>query len=63
MPSKYELNELYAQKAVVGGFADDYYWSSIQDDSNYAWYQYFKRGARNDGSKDYAFRVRAVRAF
>jgi hypothetical protein len=30
LPSKYELNLLYLQKAAVGGFANAYYWSSCE---------------------------------
>jgi hypothetical protein len=64
LPSKDELNLLYQQKAVVGGFADDGYWSSTQSISIAAWGQYFGDG---DGQFTYykadAYRVRAVRAF
>jgi hypothetical protein len=63
LPSKDELNQLYAQKTVVGGFADSYYWSSSEDDDNSACGQSFSSGGQGDYPKDYDFRVRAVRAF
>jgi len=44
LPSKYELNLLYSQKAVVGGFADFYYWSFSESNSYTAWMQYFGNG-------------------
>ena len=64
LPTKEELNLLYKQKEIVGGFATDYYWSSSEDCSGYAWIQYFGNGYQNDDYyKDYTFYVRAVRAF
>jgi hypothetical protein len=63
LSSKDELNQLYAQKAVVGGFADSYYWSSSEDDDNSARGQSFASGGQGDYPKDYDFRVRAVRVF
>jgi hypothetical protein len=44
LPSKDELNKLYEKKAVVGGFAADYYWSSSQVAALNAWFQYFVCG-------------------
>jgi len=64
LPSKYELNLLYQQKNVVGGFASAYYWSSTEVDSGYAWIQNFYNSNQLNGSKGVAsYRVRAVRAF
>jgi hypothetical protein len=64
LPSKYELNLLYLQKVAVGGFASAYYWSSTENNSNYAWIQYFDDGYQSiGGSKDFTFYVRAIRAF
>lgn len=63
LPSKDELNLLYAQKAVVGGFVSNYYWSSSQINSVNAWIQYFPSGSQNGLSKDHTDGVRAVRAF
>jgi hypothetical protein len=63
LPSKYELNLLYVQRTVVGGFANFYYWSSTEFDANYAFGQFFDNGNQNFPSKFYAYYVRAVRAF
>ena len=63
LPSKYELNLLYAQKTVVGGFAFNFYWSSTEFGSASAWNQNFGYGGQGVYSKGNAFYVRAVRAF
>ena len=63
LPSKYELNLLYLQKAVVGGFASAYYWSSSEYSNNFAWYQNFDSGFQGYGNKVNSTSVRAVRAF
>jgi len=44
LPSKYELNLLYLERATVGGFSYDFYWSSTENGSASAWYQYFPTG-------------------
>jgi len=74
LPSKDELNELYENRLEIGGF--DYtgiYWSSSEGGPNdygsysNAWYQSFSNGTQYGNtkytSKDYTYRVRAVRAF
>ncbi len=63
LPSKYELNLLYAQKTVVGGFAVNGYWSSTENAGNNAWAQYFNDGSQHSDFKGYTYGVRAVRAF
>ena len=66
LPSKFELNLLYLQKTVVGGFAYFNYWSSTEGNTNWtvAWLQNFNTGSQfNNGIKGYAYYVRAVRAF
>jgi len=63
LPSKYELNLLYLQKTVVGGFANNYYWSSTEFDFDSAWRQLFYNGIQNFYYKNYPEYVRAVRAF
>ncbi len=63
LPSKYELNLLYLQKAVVGGFASNVYWSSTETSSSDAWDQYFYTGLQTNYDKNNTYYVRAVRAF
>ena len=63
LPSQDELNELYLQRAVVGGFAVADYWSSSQSSANSARFQNFFNGNQVDFSKNVTVRVRAVRAF
>jgi len=67
LPSKDELNEMYIQRTVIGGFAytNEYWWSSSEYDTNYAWAQNFTYGfsfhdSKNGGASTY---VRAIRAF
>ena len=65
LPSKDELNELYKQEDVVGGFKTQYYWSSSEDDSLLAWLQaFFFGGSQFVGYKNTDDKyVRAVRSF
>jgi hypothetical protein len=63
LPSKDELNLLYQQKSVVGGFAVNYYWSSSEGTGYHAWAQYFDDGNKSYGNKNNTLPVRAVRAF
>jgi len=63
LPSKYELNLLYLQKTVVGGFANYFYWSSSEYDNGNAWIKYFTNGYQTNYGKNYTLYVRAVRAF
>ena len=65
LPSKHELNLLYIERATVGGFTTNYYWSSTEVDSSYAWRQeFFIRGLQSNDNKYIASNsVRAVRAF
>ena len=69
LPSKDELNELYLQKDSIGGFAQDYYWSSSESDPAFpdlAWGQFFQdgwNGMQVDDTKSTQGSVRAIRAF
>jgi hypothetical protein len=63
LPSKFELSLLYLQKTVVGGFSNDFYWSSTEHFSNNAWAQSFLDGYQGSGGKDISSCVRAIRAF
>jgi hypothetical protein len=62
-PSKYELNLLYLQKDIIGGFASANYWSSSEYNSAGAYYQYFATGGQSADYKYLTYYVRAVRAF
>ena len=70
LPSKDELNELYKQREIVGGFVlrpgtdrYPYYYSSSQHSSDSAWYQHFDGFAQYDAPKAFKLLVRPVRAF
>ena len=71
LPSIEELNKMYQNIGQgnalglgnVGGFANNYYWSSTEFDINDAWDQDFVYGGQDDARKDYNDYVRAVRAF
>lgn len=63
LPSRYELNLLYLQKAVVGGFANSPYWSSSEFSDTDSWLQNFGDGGIYVQNRTSNFLVRAVRAF
>ncbi len=65
LPSKDELNKLYLNKGAIGGFADNYYWSSSEGLEYWwsAWEQDFNDGSQGYSGQYDALRVRAVRAF
>ncbi len=63
LPSKDELDELYVQREMVGGFAAADYWSSSQDDAILAWGEALNKGFQGTVSKDNSLHVRPVRAF
>ena len=65
LPTKDELNILFENKEMIGGFAERFYWSSTDgdDDNTDAWVQEFKgRGFQNDGGKHYKYPSRPVRS-
>lgn len=63
LPSKNELDMLFQQKAIVGGFSSNSYWSSSQSDPADAWKQAFNTGYKLCYDKFAAFKVRAIRSF
>jgi hypothetical protein len=63
LPSRDELNKLYLNKSVIGGFASYYYWSSSQISSLFSLCLDFSSGASATASKNNSFYVRAVRKF
>ena len=63
LPNKEELGLLYAQKDIVGGFANTVYWSSSEIDNNNAWTVPFNTGTPFPQFKGNIPKVRAVRTF
>jgi hypothetical protein len=63
LPSKDELNEMYLNKAAIGGFANNAYWSSTEAGNSNAWRQSFGNGYQYASDKGFDYDVRAVRAF
>ena len=62
LPNKEELNILYINKQSIGGFANDFYWSSTEDSDSFAWIQKFTDGGQGIANKVYPFYVRSVRS-
>jgi hypothetical protein len=65
LPSKDELDLMYKNLKTkgLGGFSNDYYWSSSEDGNSYACFQDFSDGEQYLSSKGFTYSVRAVRAF
>jgi len=70
LPSRDELNILYRNRDLIGGFyisdTSVMYWCSSEYNLNIAWYQSFYSGVQHYGNKDdhdYIYRVRAIRKF
>jgi hypothetical protein len=63
LPSKDELNQMYIQRNVIGGFSNNSYWSSSEYDANLAWNQYLNDGSVYGSNKNNVYSVRPVRAF
>ena len=54
---------MYLNKDKIGGFAKNYYWSSMEGNGSNAWEQRFEEGKQFLIRKDNYWGVRAVRAF
>ena len=63
LSSKDELNKLYLNKTVIGGFSNVLYWNSTEFDVQAAWLQSFSDGSQLAGSKNIAARIRPIRSF
>jgi formylglycine-generating enzyme required for sulfatase activity len=63
LPSKDELNKVWINKNIIGGFANFIYWSSTENDYFTAWFQNFYSGTQTNYWKNYPGYVRAIRAF
>ncbi len=65
LPSRYELNQMYVQKSIIGGLADVRYWSSSEFSATNSWYQLFSTGSQFTGAntKMNLHYVRPIRSF
>ncbi len=63
LPSKDELNKLYINKDLIGGFTADSYWSSSEYSIVKAWAQNFGFGNQGSSGKIGTNSVRAIRSF
>ena len=61
LPTRLELLLIYENKEGIGGFANDYYWSSSEYDNIFAWYQNFINGYQFHNNKNDTGYVRAIR--
>lgn len=64
LPSREELNQMYYNRAVIGGFVNNYYWSSTESDDLSACRKLFSYGNYycNKPKTDVLY-VRAIRSF
>jgi hypothetical protein len=58
-----EMKLMYDNLQGVGGFVENFYWSSTESDTSNAWGQFFGYGFQNYYDKANTFYVRPVRAF
>jgi hypothetical protein len=63
LPSYSELQKLYSNRTVIGGFSSTYYWSSSQYTSTQVYSIYFYNGYAYGTSKTSTAYVRAIRKF
>lgn len=67
LPTVVELQKLHAQRTLVGGFINDYYWTSTEDlnDITVAYYVDFypDQGGAFLGGRNQSFSVRPIRKF
>jgi len=69
LPSLDELVEMYntigngGQEGNIGGFEDDWYWSSSETNGSNAWTVFFSDGHSYYFNKFNSYRVRVIRAF
>lgn len=61
LPTKDELYKMYKYKDLIGGFKDDYYWSSTEGGYGDAWLFNFRNGNFDNYVKFNEFYVLAVR--
>ena len=61
LPTNDELNLLFQNKAKIGGFKNDGYWSSVENDLDNVWHKDFNQGKFTYGNKYNGYMVRAVK--
>jgi len=61
LPTKPELNDMYQRRDEIGGFIDNYYWSSTEDVNRYVMFQDFDGGRELNVNKNGTYYVRPVR--
>ena len=62
LPAIDQLNCLYTNRNEIGGFSDNGYWSSTEQNYYSSWYQIFIYGDEGPNSKAVPFKVRCVRS-
>jgi hypothetical protein len=63
LPSYYELEKLYLNRSIIGGFTSTSYWSSYQSTSTAAYSMSFINGSAGNNTKTTLLYVRAIRKF
>jgi hypothetical protein len=64
LPSKWEIHQLFLRKGYVGGFSNNYYWSSTEVSATSAWAQYLVNDFTYEFPKNRtADKIRAIRTF
>lgn len=63
LPSKDELNEMYMQKDVIGGFDGPRYFTSSENNADVVRYQYFETGVQDTTIKSTIYAIRCARRF
>jgi hypothetical protein len=64
LPSSLELTQMYNNRALIGGFTENFYWTSTEVSAGNAYYYKFNApAALTSGIKSSGLAVRAVRSF
>ncbi len=67
LPSKAELDEMYKNRVIIGGFSEAMYWSSSASDTDKAWAQSFinnnASGSKREMARTDENKVRPIRSF
>ncbi len=63
LPSREEMNKIFINRGIIGGFTDYFYWTSSEYNTANAYYKYFPVGSSLDGGTHNPYRVRPVRYF